>query len=242
MRLLVTLLSLLLASQVFAQTSAPATAPDTQGYAEAFPPERSVIYVIDQRTPADNFAALRHELRRSVVNLTPNYRAGVIGFSDTQVVASFPATAKALPNAILDTKRDIIEWLDQLAPATPGPDTTPTPLAAVEKALALKPTLICLLFVGNLDPQLPAQIATLNPDHKTRISTIGFVGISKDAETLLAKIAEDNGGKYKRITQKDLDARAAATRPATPPDAPTPPAATATSRPTAPANTTPSPP
>jgi secreted protein with Ig-like and vWFA domain len=78
------------------------------------------------------------------------------------------------------------------------------PSKALERAFACNPDAIYLLTDGEFDRAIIDLLKRLNVGGKVTVHTIGF--IYKTGEAVLKAIAEQNGGQYRFVSEKDLAA------------------------------------
>jgi hypothetical protein len=78
------------------------------------------------------------------------------------------------------------------------------PSKALERAFACQPDLIYLLTDGEFDKAIVDLVRRLNVGGKVRVYTIGFLYNPKG--DVLRAIAEQNGGEYKFVSERDLAA------------------------------------
>ncbi len=173
-----------------------------------------VVYVIDYSGSIIPVVdALKRELKRSVGALQPRQSFDVILFYSSGAgeherfkTESFEA---ALQSAQPDIRQRFFDWIDKKAPMG-----STEPLAAVKRALALRPDAIFFFSDGLFEDGVVTQIAQANKD-KVKVSCLLFdelvIGddsglppkVQEQAQRL-QKIADQNGGKMKVITAKDL--------------------------------------
>ena len=84
------------------------------------------------------------------------------------------------------------------------------PLPALKLAFAQNPQLVYFLTDGQFDnvvsyQQVMAEVRALNPDKKVKLNTIAFLSEDAQAEKMLADLARENGGKFVKVTERDLE-------------------------------------
>ncbi len=52
--------------------------------------------------------------------------------------------------------------------------------------------------------EVVAEVARLNQGRKVRVNTISFGSHDAEAEEVLKRVAQENGGMYKRVAEEDL--------------------------------------
>jgi hypothetical protein len=75
---------------------------------------------------------------------------------------------------------------------------------AFERAFAQKPELIYFLTDGKFSDSLIKVVNNLNKDKKVHINTIAFVTEEPSYKGQLKQLAEDNGGTYNFIPERQL--------------------------------------
>lgn len=173
---------------------------------------RKIVYVIDASGSmvSSNFIVI-DELERSLQGLSPKQSFSVIFFQNNDGV-ELPPGGKLVPGT-MDEKKRTIDWIKSIVP-----DGKTNPLAAIEKALTLKPDLVFLLSTGitgegqfEIDQQdLLDLLDKLNPKdaatgHRAaQINCIQF--LDADPLNMMERIAREHGGPngYKFLSRKDL--------------------------------------
>lgn len=156
---------------------------------------------------------LKRELKRSIGALKPPQTF------DTFVFYSDPGTDKekivteafdpALVTADPAGKRRFFNWIDRKAPRGQT-----EPLAALKRALSLKPDAVFFFSDGFFDDKIVEEITKANASQKTAIFCLVFdeiilsdkSGIPKltDGARRMQRVAEKNRGKTKVVTGTDL--------------------------------------
>ncbi len=161
----------------------------------------SVVFLLDHSgSMMDTFDFLRTELKNRIEKFAPIQKFNIVMFSESAQTLG----DEKLLNAYKKTKLDMSARIDALRAQGRNDDMLIPFQRGFEKAFAMKPTVIYFLTDGNFDPALVDVVAKLNQDHSVKISTIAYVNISPEAAKNLAKIAHDNGGKYRFVSEKDL--------------------------------------
>jgi hypothetical protein len=189
-----------------AGTLAPFGTPQLGGGSHLFNPGKgpaahSVAYLCDASgSMLNKFASLRGELNQAVIRLTPIQSFGITFFGESRANSLNSQLVMATP----ENKLRATNFLEDV---TPRGETNPLP--ALELAFKQKPQLIFLLTDGDFpDNELVlSRIRQLNKDGLVKINTIAFVN-EADTDTayiaLLKRIAQENGGTYKHVTQDEL--------------------------------------
>lgn len=162
---------------------------------------QSVVYVVDRSgSMLDKFDAVRNEILSSISHLDPNqHQFHVILFSTGPPREMMnERLVPALPQHKA-TAADFLRGVD------PGGRTDPLP--ALERAFDVleggkgEGKVIFLLTDGAF-PDNEKAIATIkerNQDKKVRIFTILYWERSKEAEEMMKRIAQENGGRYRYV-------------------------------------------
>jgi hypothetical protein len=83
-----------------------------------------------------------------------------------------------------------------------SPRAETDPSRAIDRAFAVGPDTIYLLSDGEFDRAIIARVKKLNAGGKVTVHTIGF--LYRTGEPILKKIAAENGGQYKFVSEADL--------------------------------------
>jgi hypothetical protein len=148
------------------------------------------------------YQLVKGELKKAIDVLKPIQQFAVIFFQDENFEA---VDKKTLIPATGQNKRKAYDFLEAMSIRGQT-----NPLPAIEAAFAMKPQLIYLLSDGEFDnlvsyDQVLARIAELNKDKSVRINTILFGDRDKRAEETLRRMAQENGGRFNYVSEKDLD-------------------------------------
>jgi hypothetical protein len=162
-----------------------------------------LVYIVDH-SGATLDARLRQELVRSSDNLLPVQFFNVVLVSES---THWVMDEEKLVRASADNKKKMAAALADY-PAPDLGDGELVPLrTAFEKAFTCKPKIIFFVTDGNFDPKLLDVIEKLNKNKRVHIHTLGFLSPETHYQEQLQKLAQDNGGQYKFITEKDLPAK-----------------------------------
>jgi hypothetical protein len=161
---------------------------------------RSVVYVMDRSgSMSDTFGLLQRELMRAVGSLGADQLFNVIWFNEGRATELFPR----MKPATLDNKREAFAAIKQIVPSGQT-----EPLDAVRRGLGYRPDVLFLLSDGDFGEENKRIMDTIrqrNRGRATRINTILFVyDTMGEGELVLRRIAEDNGGVYKHVTEDEL--------------------------------------
>jgi hypothetical protein len=157
-----------------------------------------VVFLCDSSGSMMNkFDTLRQELRKAVDRLKGGQAFDIIFFSADRYVALDEQLLLALP----ETKRRAFDFLDKTAP-----HDSSDPIPGLRAAFATKPELIYMLTDGDFpnNAQVLAEIGRLNKEHKVKINTIAFMDRGEEYEKLLKQVAEENGGAFKFVEEREL--------------------------------------
>ena len=163
---------------------------------------RRIVFVCDATgTMINRFALLRVELTRAIRQLQPVQSYNVVFFRDRDSAA---ASKDGLLLASVANRRRTQQFLEDFSPSGQT-----NPLPALKLAFAQKPELVYFLTDGEFNNLVSyhdviAEITRLNPGRKVRVNTISFGSHDAEAEEVLKRIAQENGGLYKRVTEEDL--------------------------------------
>lgn len=158
---------------------------------------RKVAFVCDASgSMLNKFDSLRIELRKAIDTLRPVQQFNIIFFNDTAHVLD-----RELLMAVPEVKRKAYEFMDGVSASG-----STEPVAALRAAFAARPQLIFLLTDGDFpnNAEVLAEIARLNADKRVMINTIAFMDRGEEYEKLLQRIARENGGVFKFVSDSDL--------------------------------------
>ncbi len=160
-----------------------------------------IVYIIDHSgSMLDNFDFLKVEMGRSVNKLVPLQYFSVVLVSDKVSMVGPPQLQRALP----DAKKTFVEQLSKERAEGQNDDLLIPFQQAFERAFAMKPELIYFLTDGRFGEGLVKIVNDLNKDKKVHINTIAFVTEEPSYKGQLEDLANENGGSYKFIPEKDL--------------------------------------
>lgn len=173
-------------------------------------PDR-VIYVMDKSgSMLKTFDLVRQELIRSINDLDETQQFHVILFADNVPTEFVVGKRPAFQPANAANKKALAAWMEDKVPASTAGLTDPQ--ASMKRALALAEaeqwTLVYLLTDGMFPDDTLKLLRTLNAGKKVIVHTILFGEDNRPdgkAEKLLRAIAEENGGTFRFIPEKDLE-------------------------------------
>lgn len=157
---------------------------------------------------------LKRELKRSVGQLTPAQSFNVIIFYSAGggVDERFKTEAvfRGLQPATEQSRRTFFGWIDGKAP---GGETRP--LDALKQALTMEPEALFFFSDGIFDDSVVDQLGKANERGQTLVNclvfdeqylgdTSGLAPREDEAAARMRRIAQDNRGKFKIVTGKDL--------------------------------------
>ncbi len=160
-------------------------------------PARKIVYVVDRSgSMTDSMDFVKYELKRSLADLGEEHEFHIIFYSSG---APVEMPSRRLMSATDRNRQLAFEFIDGVIPQG---ETDPS--KALERAFACQPDLIYLLTDGEFDKAIVDLIRRLNVGGKVRVYTIGFLYNPKG--DVLRMIADQNGGQYKFISERDLAA------------------------------------
>jgi hypothetical protein len=177
---------------------------------------RSIIYVCDASGSmvGQGDDALKTELKRDIANLSPIQQFNVLIFHETRTGSLYQAMADKLLMGTPSNKATAFDFIDNLPFSSVN-----NPIPALEEAFRERPQLIFLLSHGDFNnrynttnnAEVFSKIEELNREKRTHVNTILLLGERskqtferKDLEAIMKKIADQNGGVYKKFYSDDL--------------------------------------
>ena len=177
---------------------------------------RSIIYVCDASGSmvGQGDDALKTELKRDIANLSPIQQFNILVFHETRTGSLYQEMADKLLMGTPSNKATAFNFIDNLPFSSVN-----NPIPALEEAFREKPQLIFLLSHGDFNnrynttnnEEVFSKIEELNSEKKTHVNTILLLGERsketferKDLEAIMKKIADQNGGVYKKFYSDDL--------------------------------------
>jgi len=156
---------------------------------------KRIVYVVDRSgSITDSMMYVKYELRRAIRSLDSTQSFYVIFFSSGPAV---PMPSGKMVQATEANKMIAADFIDSIVPVG---QTDPS--EALKMAFAEKPEEIHLLTDGEFDQKIVPLIDSLNRDKKVKVHTLCF--LYQQGEAILQKIAANNNGKYKFISDTDL--------------------------------------
>jgi hypothetical protein len=185
-------------------TSMPLTGPSATRPAE----RRRVVFVADATGTMIGlkFKLLQRQLATAIEQLAPTDQVNIVFFrggdSDVEWVASFePRPVAATP----DNKRRANDFVQRLEVMGKGTN----PLPSLTMAMQQQPREIRFFTDGEFNnivsyDRVLAELRKLNRGKRVRIHTVAFLSEDLEAEQVLQQIAEEHGGTYRKITERDV--------------------------------------
>jgi hypothetical protein len=170
---------------------------------------RRIVYVCDGTGTMIGlkFKLLQKQLYKAIDILKPTQGFNVIFFrgGDTDAEWNQPY-ARELIVAKPDNKQKAREFIGNFEVVGKGTN----PLPALRTAFAQKPQLVYFLSDGEFNnyvgyEQVLAEVRRLNADKGVKINTIAFLSEDLKAEQALEQMARENGGKFVKVTDRDLE-------------------------------------
>lgn len=153
-------------------------------------PARSVVYVVHRSASLDPIEDLvKSELSGAVNRLEAHQKFDLLWF----MVNDTAKPSAALRPAVDAEKAALRKELKDVVFRGAG-----DPRAALSEALALKPDVIYVLTDGNFETEFVDAVTKRNAG-RTRIHAIALDLDGPEGWTNLAKMAKDNGGRFKRV-------------------------------------------
>jgi len=170
---------------------------------------RRVVYVCDATGTmlGLKFKLLQKQLYKAIDILKPIQGFNVVFFKggDSNAEWSNPF-AEELVVANPQNKQRVRQFIDQFQVVGKGTN----PLPALQAAFAQKPQLVYFLTDGEFNnvvgyEQVLAEVRKLNADKTVKVNTIAFMSDDPKAEEALQKMARENGGRFVKVSDRDLE-------------------------------------
>jgi hypothetical protein len=164
---------------------------------------KRIVYVVDRSgSITDSMMYVKFELRRAIRSLDSTQNFYVIFFSSGPAV---PMPSGKMVQATESNKMMAGDFIDGIVPVG---QTDPS--EALKMAFAEKPEEIHLLTDGEFDKKIVPLIDSLNKGKTVKVHTLCF--LYSQGEPILQEIALKNNGKYKYISDVDLQGLGASGR------------------------------
>jgi hypothetical protein len=177
---------------------------------------RSIVYVCDASGSmvGQGDDALKTELKRDIANLSPIQQFNILVFHETRTGSLYQELSDKLLMGTPSSKALAFDFIDNLPFSSVN-----NPIPALEEAFREQPQLLFLLSHGDFNnrynttnnAEVFAKIQELNSEKKTHVNTILLLGERsketferRDLEAIMKKIADQNGGVYKKFYSDDL--------------------------------------
>jgi|WetSurMetagenome_2_1015567.scaffolds.fasta_scaffold17526_3 hypothetical protein len=162
---------------------------------EGGPPPK-IVYVVDASgSMGDLIDLVKYELKQSVSELTDDYAFHVIFFGGGPP-QEMPA--RRLVPATERRKVEAFEFIDSIVP-----EGQADPTRAFERAFDCKPDIIYFLTDGDVGADVADFIRSLNIGKKVTVHVYCFGEVADTAT--LKRIAAENGGLWRAVTDKELE-------------------------------------
>jgi hypothetical protein len=156
---------------------------------------QKIVYIVDRSgSMTDSLDYVKNELKESIAKIDEETKFHVMFFSSGPVLE---LAGKGLLAASDRNKEMASKFIDGVVAQG---ETDPAP--ALKKAFDMSPDVIYLLTDGEFDKQVAPLIKKLNAQGKVVVHTIAF--LYGDPGGILHRIAAENGGQFKFISQTDL--------------------------------------
>jgi hypothetical protein len=176
---------------------------------------RSIVYVCDASGSmvGQGDDALKTELKRDIANLSPIQQFNILIFHETRNGSQYQALSDKMLMGTPSSKATAFDFIDNLPFSSVN-----NPIPALQEAFREQPQLIFLLSHGDFNnrynttnnKEVARTIDELNADKRVHVNTILLLGEKrheterKDLEAIMKKLAEENGGVYKKFYSDDL--------------------------------------
>jgi hypothetical protein len=177
---------------------------------------RSIVYVCDASGSmvGQGDDALKTELKRDIANLSPIQQFNIIIFHETKDGKGYDSLpGNKMYMGTPSNKAMAFDFVDNLPF-----NAANNPIPALEEAFREQPQLVFLLSHGDFNnrynttnnKEVAKKIDDLNAEKRVHVNTILLLGEKrneterKDLEAIMKKLAEQNGGVYKKFYSDDL--------------------------------------
>ena len=176
---------------------------------------RSIVYVCDASGSmvGQGDDALKTELKRDIANLSPIQQFNILIFHETRDGSQYQSLSDKLLMGTPSNKAQAFDFVDNLPFSSVN-----NPIPALVEAFREEPQLIFLLSHGDFNnrynttnnKEVADKVDQLNAEKRTHVNTILLLGEKrlesekKDLESIMKKLAERNGGVYKKFYSDDL--------------------------------------
>ena len=170
---------------------------------------RRVVYICDATGTmlGLKYTLLKRELHKALDILKPIQGFNIIFFkggdTDADWANPFARQLVVANPANKQKARQFVETFQVVGKGT-------NPLPALRQAFSQDPQLIYFLTDGQFDnvvsyKEVLAEVRSLNANKKVKINTIAFMSEDEQAEKTLAEMAREHGGRFVKVTERDLD-------------------------------------
>jgi hypothetical protein len=170
---------------------------------------KRVVYVCDATGTmlGLKFKLLQKQLYKAIDILKPIQGFNVVFFKggDSNAEWSNPF-ADELVVANPQNKQKVRQFIETFQVVGKGTN----PLPALQAAFAQKPQLVYFLTDGEFNnvvgyDQVLAEVRKLNGDKSVKVNTIAFMSEDAKAEQALQQMARENGGRFVKVSDRDLE-------------------------------------
>ena len=170
---------------------------------------RRVVYVCDATGTmlGLKFKLLQKQLYKAIDILKPIQGFNVVFFKGGDSVEEWSNPfADELVVANPQNKQKVRTFIEQFQVVGKGTN----PLPALQAAFAQKPQLVYFLTDGEFNnvvgyEQVLAEVRRLNADKTVKVNTIAFMSEDEKAEAALQTMARENGGRFVKVSDRDLE-------------------------------------
>jgi uncharacterized protein with von Willebrand factor type A (vWA) domain len=152
------------------------------------------------------FKLVQREVGKAIESLAPSQAFNLIFFrGGVNELEWARSLNNKLEPATPDNKRRARDFVATFQVVGKGTN----PLPALRQALNSKPDVVYFLTDGEFNnvvsyEQVVAEVRKLNARKSVRVNTIAFMSDDEKAEQVLMQIARENGGRYKKVSDRDL--------------------------------------
>jgi hypothetical protein len=153
------------------------------------------------------YKLLQKQVYKAIESLSSQQSFNVIFFlgGDSDAEWARPFSTK-LESATPEAKANARTFVERLAVGGKGTN----PLPALRRALQSRPEVVYFLTDGEFNnvvsyEQVIAEVRKMNASKAVRLNTIAFMSDDERAEQALKQLASENGGNFRKVSDRDLD-------------------------------------